>query len=160
MKKYKLLQDYKAPDMTIYAGVIHDETNWLDRFVTLSKFDLDNKKDWFEEVKEGPLFVTEDKVKIFKGNSYVILYDYSDWNIVTGFIANGNHDALEGLNFSTEKAAQAYIEENKPIYSKKQIKEALDNSYQRETYHFFNFNGNEIQIDRFKEEDFKNKLNL
>lgn len=71
-----------------------------------------------------PLFVTEDNVEIFEGDEYFSV------RLDTLEILKPNENWASSLKlikyFSTKEAAEKYIDENKPIYSKKQIKEALD----------------------------------
>jgi hypothetical protein len=75
--------------------------------------------DWAIHYKE-PTLITEDGVKILKGDECwacdkATLRDLGkvDWK--------NAHPFKEGLYFSTREAAEKYIEENKPMYSKKDM---------------------------------------
>jgi len=74
---------------------------------------------------EEPLFITEDKVKIFKGDLYFYVDDYFD---IVG-MRTGITSGTNGFKyFSTEKAAKDWIHLNKPKYSLKDIMNACLNN--------------------------------
>lgn len=81
------------------------------------------------EIKKAPevLFVTEDGIEIFEGDSYFRV------RLDTLEILKSNENWVSSLKlikyFSTKEAAEKYIDENKPKYSKKEIKEALSKVY-------------------------------
>jgi len=87
--------------------------------------------DWAVHYKE-PILITEDGKEIFEGDSYwrVIavlenqrVFVYTEKVDEKGeFIYRGGG----GLFFSTKEAAEKYIEENKPIISKRQLASFLD----------------------------------
>ena len=71
-----------------------------------------------------PILVTDDNVEIFEGDEYFSV------RLDTLEILKSNENWVSSLKlikyFSTKKAAEQFISENKPIYSKKQVKEALE----------------------------------
>jgi hypothetical protein len=73
------------------------------------------------------LFVTEDGEKLYEGLP-VTLYKVTDkFGIVTDICyMNPEYKFISGRTFYKEENAVQYIAENKPIYSKKQIEEALN----------------------------------
>jgi hypothetical protein len=73
-----------------------------------------------------PLFVTEDKKEIYPGDSYWCVNTASHlWSLFEQTAKDRTQLNRTVLAFSIKEAAEKYIDENKPIYSKKQIKEAL-----------------------------------
>lgn len=80
-----------------------------------------------EKVKE-PIFVTEDGKEVYEGDKFWFLWN-SDNNIwfgscepinTYGYTKNPKH-----ILFHSHAAAEKYIDENKPRFSKKQIEEAM-----------------------------------
>ena len=129
-------------------------------------FDLDVR---YNKIKKAPevLSITEYKVEIFEGDEYWFYWVDSpaQRQVVNVPYVVDKAERLEddckysssAKFFSTKEAAEHFISENKPIYSKKQIKEAVESSFVRENYTL------EVPCccaDRFKEEIFKQKLNL
>jgi dCMP deaminase len=51
MKRYKILQKYQNPCLTIHPPVIKTAKEWLELFPMLEERDLDIKTDWFELVE-------------------------------------------------------------------------------------------------------------
>lgn len=93
----------------------------------------------FEEIKE-PLFVTEDGKNIFVGieyywintnlNAYIYNIEHGLYQINKSCMEEGDEKMpfSDGVKtFSTKEAAEKWIEENKPVYSKKQLYTALLN---------------------------------
>lgn len=80
--------------------------------------------------KPEVLFVTEDKIEIFEGDSYYFIVENDKDIIPTAWTIQAHEAAvnckrfcpLGKVQFSGYKAAEKYINENKPIYSKKQIR--------------------------------------
>lgn len=86
-----------------------------------------------EKVKQ-PLFITEDGVEIFDGDTIwgISLYDYSTFS---GVVRCGNNWHIETWRygkFSTKEAAEKWIDENKPKYSKKQINHSINELFSPE----------------------------
>ncbi len=75
---------------------------------------------------KSPLFVTEDKVEIYKGDEYCKVNNHSDYSIVTGFIAEGAHNNYKGLKFSSKEKAEEYVILNKPCLSINDLKNLFD----------------------------------
>jgi hypothetical protein len=70
-----------------------------------------------------PIFTTDDGVELSEG--YTCWVVDTMWEINVRFISS-NPKKVEGCKyFSTEEAAEKYIDENKPVYSKKNIKDAI-----------------------------------
>lgn len=87
--------------------------------------------EFIEDLKhvKTPLFITRDGVMIYENDKYwaVHLHELYVKNSIAINTVNGwNYSNGEYLLFATNEAAEKYVENNKPIYSKKQIIEALD----------------------------------
>jgi len=87
----------------------------------------DSELNWIKHSKPTPLFTTEDGVEIREGDDYYWVNPKTfNWSIrVPGNYLYNNPPTKRELQFSTKKAAQKYIDDNKPIYSKKQAIEML-----------------------------------
>lgn len=112
-KRYKIIKGF--PGLSIYnVGKIITEDYLI--FSDCSKW-----PEFFEEVKEK-LFTTEDGVDIYKGDSCFAV------NRTTYSIQYGDYYGdfpRELVYFANMPNAEKWIDENKLIYSKKQIKNAL-----------------------------------
>jgi hypothetical protein len=75
-----------------------------------------------------PLFTTEDGVDVFEDNEFTIVQKHTFDTIHKAKYIPGYPD--EWMYFSTKEAAEKYISENKPKYSEKDIKEALQDAKQ------------------------------
>jgi hypothetical protein len=76
------------------------------------------------------LFVTEDGIEVFKGDKfYYISIREPNPACHSGYAQEGSAMNTNYKYFSTVEAAKKYIEENKPIYSKKQIEDTLINTF-------------------------------
>ena len=77
-----------------------------------------------EHVKEL-LFITEDGKEIFEGTNFWFtnnLFELKYWNCeVMASLASNNYFLSNKPKFFSKEAAEKYIEENKPQYSKKQV---------------------------------------
>lgn len=108
--------------------------------------------------KPEPLLVTIDGFEVFEED--YIYWVRSDYTLGESKYYHKVHikDSYSNLKyFKNKEAAEQFISENKPIYSKKQIKEAFENSFVRENYIL------DVPCccaDRFKEELFVKKLGL
>jgi len=78
---------------------------------------------WKIYVEKPVLFVTEDGKEIREGDSYY--YVYSDFMVDFSSSACKTSGTTGCKYFSTKELAQEYSDMNKPIYSKRQIIEAL-----------------------------------
>jgi hypothetical protein len=102
------------------------------------------------------LFITEDGVEKHVNEDFYYIGDA--WNLcITKCLYKGDGDFSRFKTFHNREAAKQYISENKPIYSKKQVREAIESSFVRENYIL---NAPCCCADRFKEEIFKQKLVL
>jgi hypothetical protein len=112
------------------------------------------------DIRKTPevLFVTEDGIEIFNGDKfYYISIREPNPACYSGYAQEGSAMNTNYKYFSTVEAAKKYIDENKPIYSKKQVREAIESSFVRENYIL---DTPCCCTDRFKEEIFKQKLGL
>jgi len=75
--------------------------------------------------REDSLFTTEDGVDIYRGDRYYMVRKLTNYNI-DSMIAHSDSGKEKSryTYFSTKEKAEEYIEENKPRYSKKDIKKA------------------------------------
>ena len=107
-----------------------------------------------------PLFVTEDKKELYLDDIFYTTntkYSGETWFPTIVKIDEFFNKHIYRNSFSTVELCRKYIDENKPIYSKKQVKEALEESYFRESYIL---DMPYCCADRFKENIFKQKLGL
>lgn len=148
-KRYKLKKWYPSlpknweTDMLVGIG----DNNWgyspvsskYEYNATLPKSEVQNNPEFWEEIKEKePLFVTEDGVEIFEGDRYYhVSHLYTGWSDplspkglinmkIDTYIAAKNGISYIAPSFSTKEAAEKWIDNNKPIYSKGDISYALD----------------------------------
>lgn len=127
----------------IVGIVFRDGNIWLQTDLKRPNYGM--KLEYAKKVKES-LFTTEDNIPVFKGMSYVKLNNYSDWSIVTGFVAESSHENYQGLKFSTEEAAEEYTLMNKPLLSLNDLLSVW---------------GSDVDIERYKESPlFKNFKDL
>lgn len=88
-------------------------------------FDLDVKYNKIKKAPE-PLFVTEDGIEVFGGDFHFSVNKKTLTLADNGTAQIGNSASHKDVwwTFSTKELAEKYIDENKLIYSKKQIREA------------------------------------
>lgn len=97
------------------------------------KEDVEDYHGFWEEVKGEPLFVTYDGKSIYKGDSYyfIIVGAGGIKPFTPTLHSTGSSDIglvpLGELQFSTVEAANEYVEENKPQYSRNQLHAAVNN---------------------------------
>ena len=112
-------------------------------------YDVKNFPEFWEEVKE-PLFVTEDGKDIYRGDDFWFVDNL--WYVGKGRVTHPVFKPLYGYKqFSSKEAAEKYIEENKPLYSKKQVINVLK-GFDRDINCFderFDYN---LYIERYKDE--------
>lgn len=131
MKKFKLIKKYPGLLEWIEAGMIaeYDEDSDSYRVENENKIhsiytdDIENWPEFWEEIEE-PLFVTEDGVKIFEGDVFWYI-DESNQIILIGHAYAYHGKNRNYVYCSSKDFAEKWIEENKPVYSKKQILDAL-----------------------------------
>lgn len=100
-----------------YLEIVEGHLGMLSPKSTYKIFSTKEAADEYVKSVRKPLFLSADGVKIYKGDSYVRVNNYSDFCLVTGFVAEGAQDSYNGLKFSTEEAAKDYILRNKPCLS-------------------------------------------
>ncbi len=140
MKKYRLkqwypglLEEWKGRDIIaeerncLYIGF--DPDNSMTVMQSFSKREVENNPDFWEEIANKPLFTTEDGVNVF--NSGVTLWVVSPYAYIIERMSAGvfnHHSDKSIIAFSTKEAAKAWINENIPVFSRKEILEAIESS--------------------------------
>ena len=140
-------EDFSIGDRVIYNYKANYAPWIIDNFLLRSdgKILARSKNNYIcvvvSEIKKAPepLFVTEDNVEIFEGDNY---WFYWTKNPASMQYVNIPYEVFNAKKldrdsvyshsakfFSTKEAAEKYIDENKPKYSKKEIKEALSKVY-------------------------------
>ena len=155
-KKYRLIKSYPgSPGLGYETNFDEQGEDWgtMGAIVVIS--DCTDYPEFWEEVKE-PLFVTEDGKEIFDEDKYFTVR-LDTLEIMKPF-ENWVSDKKRLKCFSTKELAEQFISENKPIYSKKQIKEALLSA--KEEKHTITEEEGFIILSRFNEGKFKQALNL
>lgn len=127
-KKYKLIKEYPGSPKLGYISKSHvdapDNAHYWDHIW----FNPEDYPEFWEEVKK-PLFTTEDGVDVFEGDTVFLVKKYKDpvkISIVTispwrkGYGDKGK-PVDSDLAFYSERAAQKFVEENKPKYSEKDM---------------------------------------
>lgn len=127
---YEICQVKRLPDGEIFTiGEITGGNNKIHEFkieqdlrltVVMQSF-LTNIQSLTKLKEPIALFTTEDGVEIHRGDSYVKVNNYSDYSVVTGFVAEDNQDNYKGLKFSTEEKAKNWVSLNKVLFSAKEI---------------------------------------
>jgi len=117
----------KAYDTTIKRFVLHPNGNFTVWVVAGN--DISQGSIGINELKKAKpfLFTTEDGVDIFEGDTSVMLpkNKLSSSEITCSEKYKGGQRNIY-LYFSTKEAAEKYIDENKPKFSKKQIADVLN----------------------------------
>lgn len=139
MKKYKLVKKYPSLPKNWEVGMIVGQGDSNAIYATFSPcsgnysevflhYDEITRFPEFWEPMRELLFVTEDKVKIFKGDKFYYVAVLSDYypNCYSGYAQEGSAVNKAYKYFSTPEIAKKYIDDNKSIYSKKQIRDILD----------------------------------
>jgi hypothetical protein len=86
-----------------------------------------NEIDKIEKIRE-PLFVTEDGKELFDKNDNVWPVKKSTFELIPEIDISSQLNTYSFVFFSTKEAAEKWIEENKPIYSKKRIRDTINTS--------------------------------
>ena len=105
----------QAPEYNIASKRSYDKSTYV-YFSTKEK-----AQEWVN--KNKPLFTTEDGVDIFEGNWYYTISPIYYKIVYTKAVEDCSE--IKWKTFSTEEKAIEWIDENKPKYSKKQIKDAI-----------------------------------
>lgn len=123
--KYRLVKEYpRSPKL---GTILEFNMGWEDTQAWIESNPLASREFW-EEIKE-PIFATQDGKDIYYGDSYykVKLANFDIFQIVSAMKGGGN---MEGYNyFSTKEAAEKWIDENKPRYSKNDVKAVIEESF-------------------------------
>lgn len=147
MVKYKLIKCY--PNSPKLGSVIMDtnpnngaqdmwfEESWgkggSQSFMLPKSTNPEKYPEFWEEVKE-PLFITTDGVKIYSEDHAWIVYDNFTLSEGVFFTKVKMFDSLK--YFSTKEKAESYIKENKPVYSKKQLLDKIEEIYKKLSIEF------------------------
>ena len=117
--KYKLIKCYPgSPKLGYITNFNENEEDWNTENLIIPP-DCTDYPEFWEEVKE-PIFTTEDGKDIYCGDNFWFVDNL--WNIGKGLVSHPVFKPLYGYTqFSSKEAAEKYIEENKPLYSKKQV---------------------------------------
>ena len=119
------------------SGIYQSEKEYKSKYAwpfhfSWSKDNIENWPEFWEPVKE-PIFVTTDRVEIFDETK--LLYCANPHTFEANYFENDYAQAKHAKEFdnyvwfSTREARDKWIYENKPIYSKKQIFDAVNNCF-------------------------------
>lgn len=88
--------------------------------------------DIFEQIKE-PIFVTFDGVEIFDKYSKLYSVRKTDYRLESLILSEADMGFLNASEYyiylSSKQAAEKWISENTPMFSVKQLNDAIDNSF-------------------------------
>ena len=124
MKKYRfkikypnLFQKNEIGDIVYYNSLTKNYVKAEAPHYSVSVYDVENFPDCWELVEEKePLFITEDGVEIFIGDTFVIVEDDFTKLNLTAFNIPYPEDFKK---FKHESNADTYIWKNKPVFSYK-----------------------------------------
>jgi hypothetical protein len=135
MKQYKLIKEYPtSPPLGTILTL--KENGWYQSGTSYAHLpeSIEIFPEFWKEIKE-PLFTTEDGVDVYEGDEYWYIVDnYTYPKAYTPLLhcvdwSNPIKPPLGKVQFFEGKNALKWIDENKPVYSKKQIIDALDKSH-------------------------------
>jgi hypothetical protein len=132
MRSFKLIQMYPGTMECMHLNDIVEqqpdkESYWCyAKNYSISKDRVENWPEFWQEVKQ-PLFKTHDEVEIFDYNTELWWIAFSNY---TSFSINDNRQigVVNGVSthvFSTKEAAEKWIDENKPVFSKKMVRDII-----------------------------------
>jgi len=123
MKKYKVLIDYPGSNFRKNDIINADSNNYSINTKHIVK--MDNYPGIFEPIKE-PLFTTFDEVEIFEEDGYYLVETDISIEFKIAKLSKEQYP-VDYINycFSSKESAEKWISENKPIFSKKQIMDAI-----------------------------------
>ena len=156
-KEYKVIKKYpNGPEI----GTIVKKIGW-GFTVQWIEDNPEEAKEYFEEITKKYLFTTIDGIEIYEGDEYYIVMPRSNYNIQKEEPAKKDWYKKDWgyLYFSNKKEAINHINYIKPIYSRKEIQDALENNFKMVEVKF-PLNVDTIQHYYFDEEKFKEQLNL
>ena len=124
MEKYRLKQwypslgsDFEVKDIVYFDRIRGCYVSTNNRDIVLRKREVENNPDFWElieEEKPGPLFVTDDGVEVFIGDSYIIVEeDFKKHRL----IAHNLPYTQDFKKFKHESNADEYIWRNKKVFS-------------------------------------------
>lgn len=130
--KYKLIKEY--PNSPKLNSIVEEDSNGIffkrigELIYLYTKDQIKDYPEFWEEVKE-PLFITEDGKSVYVGDIYYTVFIKEDcietFKVMGKWIAKELDEytswSKDCKYFSSKEAAEKYIEENKPLYSKKQV---------------------------------------
>ena len=143
-RSFKLIKD--LPDKKAGAIFTWDEEKNCyvckrDCFISPYKYicytagQVEQQPDWFEEIKDEPILVTEDGKELYDREEYWIVNIQNWGDIQIGhFISNFPLDKDVYKIFSTRQAAETWIKENKPKWSDKDMEESFKSGERRGDY--------------------------
>ena len=166
--KYKLVKKYPgSPELGYETKFNNSGEDWS---ALLKVADCKYFPEFWEEVKD-PLFITEDGKEIYEGDNLYFLNKISGtsgeyyWGGTYQFdhkkYFQGNPDKDKFYWFASKQKLELFwkeLEQNKPIYSKKQIEEALLSS--KEGNPIAIIDEGFVIISEFNEKKFKQKLGI
>lgn len=114
--KYKIIKKFPNPNKEYQVGEIITKNGYRGVWEI-----AENWPEFFEEVKDK-LFTTEDGLDIYKGDNCFAV-NRTTYSAQYGEYYGDSPEAL--VYFANMPNAEKWIDENKPMYSKKQIKDAL-----------------------------------
>jgi hypothetical protein len=82
---------------------------------------------WKIYIDKPVLFITEDGKELREGDKYWYLPSYNHTLIESIMCASNKAMSLGAIRFSTKEAAQKYVDDNKPIYSIRDVAAAFEN---------------------------------
>lgn len=135
-------------DQTIISFIINGENN----ICAITDLTNDNGLSITKlELAEELLFTTDDNVDIYHGDSYWYVKPENNYSITKSIAYKGLNSSrkIEGiLDFSTKKAAEEYVIENKPFLSLKDIDDCY--SYPKGSRLYNNLKTNLIETIKIK----------
>lgn len=121
MKKYRVkidMPNFEKGEILEYEnGVYKNKYSWVERPI--------DYPDCFEEIKD-PLFVTDDGFEIYDPNFLVFGVSKEGFAEDFEIPIKEAQKYRNWLYFSTQAAAEKWIDENKPVFSKKQIRDKIE----------------------------------
>jgi hypothetical protein len=135
MAKYKLKKWYPSLPKDWEIGIEVEKCTIDKRYYVsnqwykplISQTEVENNPEFWEKVEDKPILITEDGKEINEGDNYWV-WDYgclkgTSSEVHAVFNASCTHtgDGINRKYFSTKEAAEKYIDENKPLYSKKDM---------------------------------------
>ena len=106
IRKFKLIKEYPG-------------SGELGKVLTNECEGIENWSEYWEEIKEEPILITEDGEKIFE--EHLILFGVQHYHLFKGRIGRKTNKKHHIKWFSNKELAEKWIEENKPKWSDKDM---------------------------------------